>query len=108
MNNRKVLFLGICVLIIGICCVVLFAEKVSYEQKTSYIKIEKMSETEKGLQYIVGKDPYIFNSENIQISISKKQAKELEIGGTYMLKYTKVTEGEKGSYVLEKIGDRKE
>lgn len=108
MNNRKVLLLGICVLIIGICCAVLFAEKVSYEQRTSNIKIEKITETKKGLKYLVGKDPYIFNSENIQISITEKQEAQLEVGGTYMMKYTKVTEGDKGSYVLEKIGERKE
>lgn len=111
MTNRKVWIFGISCLIIAVCVSILFVEKISYEQKTTYIKIESFGKTAKGIDYITGQDPYVFNSEPININISEKQKKKLEVGGVYMLKYSKITEGKEdkeASYILDKIGDKRE
>lgn len=72
--------------------------------KSNYIKIDsKVFDKMKDEYYIQGKDPYIYESDTLKMSISKDEYEELIEGKTYFMKYMLFEDGtgKVQSYKLE-------
>lgn len=84
MNNQVVVFAAIVVMLI-VGTVFTFKDS-NYAVKEHYVQIETKAQKD-GIHYVTGKDPYIHNSQMIQIFVNKKQYEELKEQGVYYLKY---------------------
>ena len=94
MKTKHILIVGAILFVTLITILTNFSGLVNGETKSNYMLVEaKVYDSSKKEYYMQGRDPYVYQSPSVKVTLTKEQHDGVEEGMTYFMKYTLYEDG---------------